>query len=202
MQNSFKISLSFIFLLFLLSCKGNDEGDWFSGDFYNTDTSKLAEEIIDQSLGTKFNPPANWLIQSAELSRKIETKNSFHDSPQNRFEYSPQYLFFNQSGGSLLSVGYVEYSDSSLNSELSFNNYKNLLGNKLRNDKISIASFTKSGIKFFQIKSEKEDLINFKILYLNQNSKIIQFDCTIRRENLESEMESLKSTIGSIQLVR
>lgn len=202
MHNSIKISLSFIILLFLFSCKGNNEGDWFSGDFYNTDTSNLAEEIVDESLGTKFNPPANWLLQSAELSRKIESKNRFQDSSHNRYEYSPQYLFFNQSSGSLLSVGSVEYSDSTLNVELSFNNYKNLLGNKLRNDKISMASFTKSGIKFFQIKSEKEDLINFKVLFLNGNSEIILFDFTIRRENLESELKSLKSTIGSIQLVR
>ncbi len=189
-------------LVLLFSCKSGDESDWFSGDFYSNDKSKLSSEIVDEILNCKFNPPLMWSFQSAELSRKIESKNKFKDSGQNIFTYSPLYLFFHDSTGSLLSVGLVESTDSSSSLDSKLNNYRNLLSNKYRNDKLSMGSFTKSGIKFIQLRSEKETFVNFKILFANSENKLIQIDCTIRKEDLKTEVEYLKATIGSIHLIK
>ncbi len=65
-----------------------------------------------------------------------------------------------------------------------------------------MGSFSKSGIKFTQLKSEKETFINYKIFFANKENKIIQFDCTIRKDNLETELDFLKASIGSIQLLQ
>lgn len=189
-------------LVLLFSCKPGDESDWFSGDFYSNDKTKLSSEIVDEILNCKFNPPINWSFQSAELSRKIESKNRFQDSGQKIFTYLPLYLFFNDSTGSLLSVGLVETTDSSATVESKKNNYRNLLSNKYRNDKLSMGSFTKSGIKFTQLRSEKETFVNYKILFTNSLNKLIQIDCTIRKEDLKTELDFLKATIGSIQLIK
>lgn len=189
-------------LVLLFSCKSGDESDWFSGDFYSNDKSKLSSEIVDEILSCKFNPPINWSFQSAELSRKIESKNRFQDSGQKIFTYSPLYLFFNDSTGSLLSVGLVETTDSSATVDTKMNNYRNLLSNKYRNDKLSMGSFTKSGIKFTQLRSEKETFVNYKILFANSENKLIQIDCTIRKEDLKTELDFLKATVGSIQLIK
>jgi hypothetical protein len=189
------------FLLLLAGCKSGDEADWFSGDFYNYDKSKISTDIVDDILQCKFNPPLNWLFQSAELSRKVESKNKFLDSSQNTFTYSPLYLFFNENTGSLLSVGSVDYSDPTAAVELRINNYRNMIANKFRNDKLSVGSFSKSGIKFTQLKSEKESIVNYKILFANKENKIIQFDCTIRKDYMDTELDYLKAAIGSIQLL-
>lgn len=190
-----------LILMVLICCKGN-ESDWYSGDFYSNDHTKLFSEIIDVDLGIKFNPPLNWVIQSAELSKKIESSNKIIGAGQKSFSYSPVYLFFNKQTGSLLSVGFVEYSDSSDNMGTNLVNYKNLITNKYRNDKLSIGSFTKSTIKFSQFKSEKENFVNYKIIFNNSANKIIQFDCTIQKDNLNTEREFLKAAIGSIQLLK
>lgn len=195
--------LAVIFLsLIMIGCKSNEEGGWFNADFYNNDLEKIAPEIVDEALGCKFNPPVNWLFQSAELSRKIESKNNLQDNGQKSFTYSPAYLFFNDSTGSLLSIGRVEYSDSVSTIENLVTSYKNLLSNKLKNEKLSIGSFTKSGIKFAQFKSEKGNFVNYKIFFPTGSGKLIQLDCTIRKENLETELNYLKASVGSIELIR
>jgi len=200
-----KVNLSILIsvtTLLLLNCSNKEDSEWFSGDFYSNDKSKLAAEIIDENIGFKFFPPLNWSIQSAELSKKIESKNKFKDADQKSFSYAPIYLFFNKETGSLLSIGIVDYTDTSATLESKMNIYKNLLTNKYKDDKLSIGVFTKSGIKFTQLKSEKENFINYKIIFNNNANKIIQLDCTIRKDNLKSERESLKATIGSIQLLK
>ncbi|MDQ7815946.1 MAG: hypothetical protein RDU14_02900 [Melioribacteraceae bacterium] len=202
MKINLKILFSLPVILSMLSCKSSEDSGWFNADFYNNDKEKIASEIVDESLRCKFNPPLNWSFQSAELSRKIESKNKFQDAGPNSFSYSPAYLFFNESTGSLLSIGIVEYSDSITTIDNLVSNYKNLLSNKLRNDKLSIGSFTKSGIKFAQFKSEKESFVNYKIFFPNASKKLIQLDCTIRKDSLETELNYLKATIGSIELYR
>jgi hypothetical protein len=191
-----------LLIIFIIGCKSKEDAGWFNPDFYNNDIEKIAPEIVDESLGCKFNPPVNWLFQSAELSRKIESKSNLQDNGQKNFTYSPAYLFFNDSTGSLLSIGKVDYSDSVPTIENLVNSYKNLLSNKLKNEKLSIGSFTKSGIKFAQFKSEKGNFVNYKIFFPNESGKLIQLDCTIRKENLETELNYLKASVGSIELLR
>ncbi|NMB80211.1 MAG: hypothetical protein GYA14_00140 [Ignavibacteria bacterium] len=200
-----KLNLALIFFLITAlfsGCKRSEESDWFSGDFYNNDKDKISSDMVDENLGCKFNPPLSWSLQSAELSKKIESKNKFQDAGQNTFSYLPVYLFFNQQTGSLLSIGLVEYSDSTATIESKLSSYKNLITNKYRNDKLSLGAFTKSGIKFNQIKSEKENFVNYKVIFYNTAKKIIQLDCTIRKDYLKTEIEFLKATIGSIQLLK
>lgn len=200
-----KSNLSLILFLMMLlfwGCKGSEDSDWFSGDFYNNDKDKISSDMVDDNLGCKFNPPLNWSLQSAELSKKIESKNKFQDSGQNTFSYLPVYLFFNQQTGSLLSIGLVENSDSTATIESRLSSYKNLITSKYKNDKLSMGAFTKSAIKFTQVKSEKENFVNYKVIFYNAANKIIQLDCTIRKEYLKTEVEFLKATIGSIQLLK
>lgn len=202
MKKNTKILLVIFFTIYIIGCKSDEDAGWFNADFYNNDSDKIAPEIVDESLGCKFNPPVNWLFQSAELSKKIESKNNLQDNALKSFTYSPFYLFFNDSTGSLLSIGMVEYSDSVSTLESLVNSYKNLLSNKLKNEKLSIGSFNKSGIKFAQFKSEKGNFVNYKIFFPNESGKLIQLDCTIRKENLETELNYLKASVGSIELFR
>jgi len=112
MKINTKILAVILLIISIIGCKSKEDAGWFNAEFYNNDLEKIAPEIVDELLGCKFNPPVNWLFQSAELSRKIESKNNLQDNSQQSFTYSPSYLFFNDSTGSLLSIGKVEYSGS------------------------------------------------------------------------------------------
>lgn len=191
--------LLFILTLYLISCdRSRDEDDYY--EFYSTDKSKLAAEIIDQKLGVKFNPPLNWSLRPAELSIKTESKNKIVNPEAKYFAYQPKYLFFNDSTGSLLSVGLVDYPDTALTPNMKYNLYKNLLSNKYKKDNLSIADFSRANVDYTLFKSEKGNFVNFKIIFENKTKGIIQFDCTITKNHLEKEQEFLKSCIGSIMV--
>lgn len=202
-MNSVRIILLFIFLsIIIISCGESSSDDNEAIEFYLLDKKKLTAEILDTDLGITFQPPVGWAFQSAELSKKKETQNNIKVNDSKNFQYQPTYLFFSDSTYTLLSIGKIEYPDTSMSAQMKINLYKNLLSNKLQKDKLSIGSFKKSNLTFNQYKSEKENFINYKIIFLNPNREIIQFDCTITKQNIEHETVLLKSFIGSVSPLR
>lgn len=202
-MNSIRTILFFVYLsIFVISCGDSSSDDNNAIDFYLLDKTKLTAEIIDTDLGITFQPPVGWAFQSAELSKKKETQNNFKSEDSKNFQYQPTYLFFSDSTYTLLSIGKIEYPDTSISAQMKLNLYKNLLSNKLQKDKLSIGSFKKSNLTFNQFKSEKENFINYKIIFLNSSGEIIQFDCTITKQNIEHELILFKSFIGSVLSLR
>ncbi|MEW6197006.1 MAG: hypothetical protein AB1521_17805 [Bacteroidota bacterium] len=196
-------NLIFISLLVIISgCSSNESNEPGYSDFFVVDKSKLAAEITDQNLGISFQPPIGWAFQSAELSKKIESRNKLNTAEAKNFQYQPTYLFFSDSTFSLLSIGSVDYPDSTMPVQMKINLYKNLLSNKLQKDKLSIGTFKKSNINFFQFRSEKESFVNYKIIFQNLAGQIVQFDCTLTKQNAEGELHQLKSFLGSVSLIK
>ncbi len=187
------------FVLVLFSCDGENLEEEYT-EFYRLNESRLGIEIIDEELGIKFKPPGNWNLMPSELSRKTESqmKNPF----EKNFSYQPVYLFFNDSSGTLLSIGYVEHPDSLMNPSVKLNHYKNLLSNKFKADELAVSNFKHSDIRFSQFKNERGNFINYKIIFSNIKKDIIQFDCTIPKKDFEDEAILLKACIGSINLIK
>ncbi|MBM4172444.1 MAG: hypothetical protein FJ214_11290 [Ignavibacteria bacterium] len=193
-----KLLLNIIPILILVSCsKSVDSNDNY--EFYIDDNSKIAAEIIDQQLSIKFNPPKGWNFQSAELSKKIESRTKGIDPTQKNFSYKPVYLFFNDSTGSLMSIGLIDYPDSSMSLLNKLNQYKNLISNKYIKDQLVIGNFIKSKINFTQFKTEKENLVNYKIVFHNDVNGIVLFDCTMQKKNIASEHNYFKATVNTIE---
>jgi hypothetical protein len=193
-----KFLFNIIPILVFISCSRNGDSS-NNYEFYINDNTKIAAEIVDQQLSIKFSPPKNWNFQSAELSKKIESRTKGIDPTQKNFSYKPVYLFFNDSTGSLMSIGIIDYPDTSMSLLNKLNLYKNLISKKYSKDKLTIGNFTKSKINFTQFKTEKENLINYKIVFHNSTNGIVLFDCTIQKENLVNEHNYLKAAINSIE---
>ncbi|MEW6558542.1 MAG: hypothetical protein AB1349_14530 [Elusimicrobiota bacterium] len=202
MKKASQILLILTFTLILMKCGKDEPGDSDASNFFVIDKSKLAAEITDQNLGISFQPPNGWAFQSAELSKKIESRNKLNTGEAKNFQYQPVYLFFSDSTFSLLSIGEVNYPDTNINVQMKINLYKNLLSNKLKKDKLAIGTFKKSNTTFFQFRSEKESFINYKIIFQNLAGQIVQFDCTLTKQNAEGELHKLKSFLGSVSLIK
>ncbi len=202
MKRIFQILFIITLVLILVKCGKDESSDSGLSNFFVMDKSKLAAEITDQNLGISFQPPNGWAFQSAELSKKIESRNKLSTGESKNFQYQPVYLFFSDSTFSLLSIGEVNYPDTSMTGQMKINLYKNLLSNKLKKDKLAIGTFRKSNTTFFQFKSEKENFINYKIIFQNLSGQILQFDCTLTKQNAEQELYLLKSLLGSISLLK
>jgi hypothetical protein len=194
----YKFFLPILGLFLLIKCSG--EGTDKSGeDFYINDQSLLGIEVIDKDLGIKILPPKNWILMPSSLSKKIEARNGMNNN-QDNFIYQPVYLFFNDSTGSVLSVGNVLTVDSTLSKYSAINYYKSLLSTKYKNNDLTIGSFTKSNIAFTQFKFKKENLVSIKLIFENSRHEIIQADYSFPQLYANSLDGLIKASVGSIQL--
>jgi len=123
------------------------------------------------------------------------------DREELNFSYIPVYVFFNDTTNGLFSAGKVEGGDSLLTKSARLNYYKSALADKYNNNKLAIENFINSRIAFTEIKLEKENLVSIKLLFLNQNGDVIQFDYTIPANQLPSVEDAIKASIGSIRLM-
>ena len=195
------MSLKFIIALLLVLmmfnyCGGKKDKVEEQFDFAISDESQLGLETFDKDLGVKFNSPKKWKFQSASLSRKIEeTKNSTNINES--FSYQPVYLFFDDSTGSVLSVGFVDNGDTTVSYDFKRNQYKNILHDKYSKDSATVNEFSYLKINYTLLKFERNSLISYKILFTS-NKGLIMFDFTIRNEYHDSELRKVKACIGSI----
>jgi hypothetical protein len=63
-----------------------------------------------------------------------------------------------------------------------------------------VAKFIYSKIYFTQFHLQKENLTSFKIVFENSVNSIIQFDYTLPSNEIDSNILSVKASIGSIRL--
>lgn len=174
--------------------EGSEESET---DFYLFDKSKIGISVADQELGIKFSPPKNWELTPASLSKKIESRNNQGDT----FVYQPIYVFFDDSTGSLLSVGKVTPTDSTMSIGSRLNFYKSMLIKKYEDQESDFDSFVHSKISFNQLRLQKENLVSFKIFFQNKQFEIIQLEYTLRKENFSGDDPYIKSSIGSIKFL-
>ncbi len=199
--------INFIYVVFVVTafcfifsgCSKNND-DKFSYRDLKFDKLKLAAEIRDENLKIKFNPPINWHMKQPEFSRKVESYSKNSDSSEKHFFYTPVYLFFNDSTNSLLNVGFVNSSDSTLSLNEKLNYYKNLVSNKYYKYNLTVDEFVHSNIHFTQFKYEIGNFINNKIVFQSKNI-IVTFDFTVLKKNYTKELEYIKSAISSIKLI-
>ena len=192
--------ITFLSLIFIEGCSSKKSGNEDS-DFFSTVKSLRGIEVDDNDLGIKFYPPKEWMMMQSSLSKKIESRTGIAKADDN-FVYQPVYVFFNQTIGGFLSIGKVVTGDSSLTINSRINYYKGLISTKYKDNDLSIGNFTKSGIKFSQFRFKKENLVSLKIIFENTNNEIIQMDYTVPKENLEKSLASIKSSIGSVELLK
>ncbi|MBI5809166.1 MAG: hypothetical protein HZA74_12275 [Ignavibacteriales bacterium] len=187
-----KVFLALLFVSIWFGCSKDINDEEIS---FIVDQSKLGIEMSDYDLGVKFHPPKNWELQPASLSKKIESRNSTES-----FIYEPIYLFFNDSSQAVLSVGKVVSLDSSVSKSAQINFYKSLLLSKYKENNVRFSSFTHNKINFTQLIFEKGNLISYKIIFLNGDNDIIQFDFSFRSEFKKNILINIKASIGSIKL--
>lgn len=197
-MKTLRILFPLVLLLLQVACGGNSNEEAGYSPFFSKDNSLLAAEVIDQNFGIKFHPPIGWNFMDASLSQKIESRGRATAQGEKQYFYNPVYLFFNDSTGSLLSIGEITYSDSTTDSKKVLNGYKNFISNKYKQDKLSISAFVKDGINFSEFRSGRGNFMNYKLVFEGRPGKIILFDCTIPIEKNKDQIRFYRSSIGSI----
>jgi len=198
-KNIYIWTITILILNLLAGCKSKPEVS-DNADYFSNDKTKLGIEVTDQELGIKFFPPLGWELKPTMISKRlIGGSRSVKDT--GNFSYIPIYVFFNDTTSGLFSVGKVEGGDSSLTKSARLNYYKSALAEKYKENKIVIGSFINSRIAFTHIKLEKENLVSIKLLFMNQNGDLIQFDYTVPANRLPHAIDAIKASVGSIKFM-
>lgn len=192
-KNIFNYSIAFISILVFYSCSKNEKIEEVN---FISDSTKIGIETVDYDLGIKFNPPKDWELQPASLSKKMESNSS------ESFFYQPIYLFFDKNNKAILSVGKVQSSDTSLSKSSQINYYKSLIINKYKNNNLNYTSFTKGKIHFDKISFDKEKFVSYKIIFQNESNDIIQFDYSFKKDMKEKIISFIQASIGTIETLK
>lgn len=164
------------------------------------DSSKIGTLFQDSLLAVSFYPPFLWEIYNTELSDRVETVREVNKSLTKKYRYSPKYLFFKYGANSLLSVGEITLIDTSESPENFLDNYVKHTTSKYSPENLTIAEYIKDGLFLKHVKSEVKNLVSYKYILKNQFGNLVQFDYTFRSRNLEEELPSVLSSLGTVQL--
>ncbi|MBN1756449.1 hypothetical protein JW877_09590 [bacterium] len=198
------LSLSFLLLaIMVLSCGRGDREDkdnlGVSDQLsFSIDSSLIGEAITDARYGVRFHPPVDWIPLNHELFKQVgeELEGQFGDQAIRVF---PLYLLTMQDYGCLLSLTQIRNIETGSAPELA--EYESMLNQKFRGEQISKTQFTKGKIKFTQFLIKHQNMVNFKLLFYNQKGDLLQVDYVLPFQVYASEIKSIESSMGSIELL-
>lgn len=197
-----RINLLIIFFLpalFFLSCSEESRNDEAIPLDIIIDSLKIGESICDSNLSISFHPPFLWDNYNTELSNRTESVKGTNKSLQKKFIFSPKYIFFKYGSNSILNIGEIECVDTSVNSSNRINAYVDMVRDKYEPEKFNKQLYLKEGKLLTHIRTELNDLVSAKYILTTRTGKIIQFEYTFRKNNEESEYNSIMSSIGTIR---
>jgi hypothetical protein len=67
--------------------------------------------------------------------------------------------------------------------------------------KVKKAVYMKDGIKITQFLIQKNNIVNFRLLFNNGDGKLLQFDYLAGIRDYSLEVKAIESSIGSIKLI-
>ena len=195
----YTIILSTISLLFLLSC--SEEKTPVTELSFNVDSTLLAPENKFDSLGFRFNPPKNFDPISDSLFTEIQNNLLKMEEESGEFSLDIINIFLHDSTKSFCSISRLQIKDSEGSLNSSMPKYRNYLEKKLSGLSVTMADFMKDNIHMYQFLIQGPDRIQFKLDFMTIKNIIIQIDYVVPKNDYEKMVQSIESSIGSINLL-
>ena len=195
----YTIILSTISLLFLLSC--SEEKTPVTELSFNVDSTLLAPENKFDSLGFRFNPPKNFDPISDSLFTEIQNNLLKMEEESGEFSLDIINIFLHDSTKSFCSISRLQIKDSEGSLNSSMPQYRNYLEKKLSGLSVTMADFMKDNIHMYQFLIQGPDRIQFKLDFMTIKNIIIQIDYVVPKNDYEKMVQSIESSIGSINLL-
>ena len=195
----YTIILPTISLMFLLSC--SEEKAPVTELSFNVDSTLLAPENKFDSLGFRFNPPKNFDPISDSLFTEIQNNLLKMEEESGEFSLDIINIFLHDSTKSFCSISQLQIKDSEGSLNSSMPQYRNYLEKKLSGLSVTMADFMKDNIHMYQFLIQGPDRIQFKLDFMTIKDIIIQIDYVVPKNDYEKMVQSIESSIGSINLL-
>ncbi len=189
-----KSSLLFLFFLVLFSCGNEQEVE------KTPKTEIMLNNSIqkDDNLKISFKIPTNWSEMPTSLAEKLVARIS-KNGEDDFIVSAPKSFFYNSKTNSLLRVGSITFQNNVSPDSLTINNYISIF-RKFNSDLVvDVTEIENSLFPIKQIKIAKSNLLSFKFLFQNKDGEIIQFDFSIKKEELSDIYPTIIASVNSIK---
>jgi hypothetical protein len=165
------------------------------------DSTLLAPENKFDSLGFRFNPPKNFDPISDSLFTEIQNNLLKMEEESGEFSLDIINIFLHDSTKSFCSISQLQIKDSEGSLNSSMPQYRNYLEKELSGLSVTMADFMKDNIHMYQFLIQGPDRIQFKLDFITIKNIIIQIDYVVPKNDYEKMVQSIESSIGSINLL-
>ncbi len=157
-------------------------------------------EFVDNELNISYQVPTNWDKMPTSLTDKMVGRVRKHGEDE-FIIYSPKSFYYNNANSSLLRVGKIKFKKNISSDSLSIETYIKMFQKYNRDLKIKISKITNSNFTIKKMEITKNNLISFKYLFRNTNNEILQFDFSIKEEQITNLKPSIDASVNSIKLL-
>lgn len=147
-----------------------------------------------------FSPPKNWQPLPDNIFEEASRHITQFDAEDDNFSIIPVYIFLHQQNGSALVVSKIIPENGNTFTGEPIHTFRSHVSDRFESEEIQEADFLKEDIHIYQYIIQKEDTVNFKLLFQNRDNKIFQFDYVVPHAVYLSESKAIESSIGSIHL--
>ena len=195
------IVILFIFLLFGCGEKKNNPSSDIEMKF-NIDKAKIGAAVSDSNYGLNFNPPVDWQkINDKQFTKAVKAINNAM-AKEKEISVVPLYIFVKANSTCILNIAEVRIDSAAGDFNSKVSRYENLMMQNLDSTKVKKAVYIKDGIKIAQLLIQENNIVNFRLLFLNGTGKLIQFDYIAGIKDYSNEVKAIESSIGSIQITK
>jgi len=196
-----------IILLLILNCTSSDSNSKAQNSelFFDVDSTKLGNQIENIDYGIKYSPPKGWELIAPELFKQFSQKSQpiqFGNTPleDKKLLVQPISIFLKQENSCILYLSSIKGLEQEPDSGIAYEKYKNIVTQNFDSSLIKKGDFIRNNIAFTQFVLQHKNQISFKLVFLNHQNKIMQFDYIIPKQSYINELKAIESSLGSIQL--
>ena len=166
---------------------------------FKVDETRLEPAITDATLRIKIAPPKDWKkIDDATLTQVI-SKLEPQLTPQD-LQIVPRWIFLNEGSGAMCVVSKLDGVEIAPDDTL-LKNLKTAYQNQFPNATVHQAVFVKDAFRIHQLMVIAADFVRIKLICDAPETLVFQVDYRIPRDVYQTELRSIESSIGSINLI-
>jgi hypothetical protein len=165
---------------------------------FDVDSTLLGGVARDTALGVEFRPPVEWTeadkVRLEEFLSQLERFNQY----QRHFDFRARYLFEDTTSGGALLVSVVEHPRWS--GDKARRDFELHVESAFEESEAKRSRFKIGDLPVTQFMVSRSELAALKLLVVNPDDKVIQFDYLVPGAAFSDVARAIESSIGTISL--
>lgn len=166
---------------------------------FKVDETRLEPAIVDTTLRIKIAAPKHW--KKIDDSMHQQVSNTLGTEPIQGLQIVPRWVFLNESSGAMCVVSKLNSVEITPDETL-LKTLKIAYQDQFPNATVQEAIFMKDAFRIHQLMVIATDFVHIKLICDAPETLVFAVDYHIPRDVYQTELRSIESSIGSINLIQ